>query len=100
MASAGPRAMDADPTELVKCGNCNQVNTVPFGLDKFACYSCGVTVSIARPPSAACAAASSAARGAMPRPPEGPSLGQGGGTTAPPPPPDAKKTSTSFFGKL
>lgn len=52
---------DSEPTELVSCGKCKTINTVPFGLEKFKCYECGVIVSIAREPSAACAAASSTA---------------------------------------
>jgi len=51
-----------DPTELISCGKCNTINTVPYGLDKFRCYSCNVMVEISREPSAACAAASTAAR--------------------------------------
>lgn len=52
---------DSDPTELVSCGKCGKVNTVPFGLDKFKCYGCGALVLVSREPSAACAAASSTA---------------------------------------
>jgi len=51
-----------DPTELISCGKCNTINTVPYGLDKFRCYNCNVMVAISREPSAACAAASTAAR--------------------------------------
>ncbi|CAE8598804.1 unnamed protein product, partial [Polarella glacialis] len=50
--------MEPDPTELVSCGKCSSVNSVPFGLDKFRCYKCGVSVAISRASSAACAAAS------------------------------------------
>jgi len=53
--------MASDPTELVSCGKCGNVNTVPFGLDKFKCFSCGVMVAVAREPKAACAAASATA---------------------------------------
>ncbi|CAE7610828.1 unnamed protein product [Symbiodinium natans] len=49
---------EKEPTELVSCGRCNSVNSVPFGLDRFQCYSCGVSVVISRESSAACAAAS------------------------------------------
>jgi len=55
-------AATPDPTELISCGKCNTINTVPYGLDKFRCYSCNVMVEISREPSAACAAASTAAR--------------------------------------
>ncbi|OLP76061.1 hypothetical protein AK812_SmicGene44054 [Symbiodinium microadriaticum] len=47
-----------EPTELVSCGRCGSVNSVPFGLDRFQCYSCGASVVISRETSAACAAAS------------------------------------------
>jgi len=55
-------AATPDPTELISCGKCNTINTVPYGLDKFRCYNCNVMVAISREPSAACAAASTAAR--------------------------------------
>eukprot|EP00931_Biecheleriopsis_adriatica_P108799 TRINITY_DN83086_c0_g1_i1.p1 TRINITY_DN83086_c0_g1~~TRINITY_DN83086_c0_g1_i1.p1 ORF type:complete len:319 (-),score=93.11 TRINITY_DN83086_c0_g1_i1:169-1125(-) len=50
--------MESDPTELVSCGKCGSVNCVPYGLEKFKCYNCGVSVAISRELSAACAAAS------------------------------------------
>lgn len=62
MATDVPMAETEDPTELVSCGKCNTVNTVPYGLDKFMCYNCNVMVAISRERSAACAAASTAAR--------------------------------------
>jgi len=48
---------DTEPTEHISCGRCQTVNNVPYGLDKFKCYNCSVTVAIAREVSAACAAA-------------------------------------------
>jgi len=47
-----------EPKELVSCGKCNSINSVPFGLDAFKCYHCGVSVVISRETSSACAAAS------------------------------------------
>lgn len=86
---------DKDPTEMVSCGQCGAVNNVPFGLDRFKCYSCSAMVSIARELSAACGPASETARqyDALQRP------GTGGGSSTAPPPVDSKK-SDSFFGKL
>ncbi|CAE7230323.1 unnamed protein product [Symbiodinium sp. CCMP2592] len=55
---AEPTPERKEPTELVSCGRCGSVNSVPFGLDRFQCYSCGASVVISRETSAACAAAS------------------------------------------
>ncbi|CAK9011405.1 unnamed protein product [Durusdinium trenchii] len=50
--------MAEEPKELVSCGKCATVNSVPFGLDVFKCYSCGISVVISRESASACAAAS------------------------------------------
>eukprot|EP00435_Cladocopium_sp_Y103_P061551 s991_g23.t1 len=47
-----------EPKELVSCGKCNSINSVPFGLDLFKCYNCGASVVISRESSSSCAAAS------------------------------------------
>mmetsp|Transcript_47695 Transcript_47695/g.135604 ORF Transcript_47695/g.135604 Transcript_47695/m.135604 type:complete len:505 (-) Transcript_47695:44-1558(-) len=91
--------MDKDPTEMISCGKCSSVNSVPFGLDRFKCYSCGTMVAISKEPSAACAAASETARyydGLH----ESASTGAGGGSlSSQASAPEARK-SESFFGKL
>jgi len=50
-----------EPTECVSCGQCDSVNRVPFGLERFQCFKCGANVAISRQPTAACAAASTTA---------------------------------------
>ncbi|CAE7548528.1 unnamed protein product [Symbiodinium sp. CCMP2456] len=85
-----------EPTELVSCGRCGSVNSVPFGLDRFQCYSCGASVVISRETSAACAAASPTALyidnlQATPQK-------EGGSKSAPSKKPEA--SSRGFFEKL
>ncbi|CAJ1349295.1 unnamed protein product [Effrenium voratum] len=77
-----------EPTEHVSCGRCSCVNSVPFGLDVFKCYKCGVAVVISRESSAACAAASPTALylDGLQAPSSAPS--------------SSSKSSRSFFEKL
>eukprot|EP00913_Durusdinium_trenchii_P001608 g1491.t1 len=58
LVCTAPSAMAEEPKELVSCGKCATVNSVPFGLDVFKCYSCGISVVISRESASACAAAS------------------------------------------
>merc|ERR1719382_742714 len=87
----------SEPTELVSCGKCSTVNTVPFGLDKFMCYGCGTMVTIAREQSAACAAASTTAQFYDQR--EAQTTG-GGGSVTPSGEGRRSEGSSGFFGKL
>jgi len=96
--------MDGDPTEMVSCGKCKQVNTVPYGLDKFKCFNCGVMVGISREQSAACAAASPTAiyYSELQESVSGNSTAPSPGNQAGPNQSTEKKSSSSssFLGKL
>jgi len=93
---------EPDPTELVSCGKCGAVNSVPYGLEKFKCYKCGIAVAIARDQTAACAAASPQAlyyEGPSSWPAQESSSSSAGASSQR----ETKKTEASgggFFGKL